>query len=200
MLRIGITALASCVSLWGCAGGGFSPAATVPAGELEWVDGPTADVRSLVLRPSGLTPAPEADPARVTLSVGAYLASMQTEEGERNHLALLVQLHGDDRALELDLSRGLVAEIDGTRYVADHTLTGESVHMTRTPDGRVMSLSFPVDRSDLVHLVRAGQVRLQVGGSCFFVLSRRDQARLRSFLDRLPPERMGQPPIWVATD
>lgn len=200
MLRIAATALVSSLCLAGCAGVGHGPPVPTSPGELEWVEGPTADVRSLVLRPSGLAPDPTAEPTPVTLSVGAYLARMETEEGERNHLALLVQLHGNDRALDLDLSRGLVAEIDGTRYVASHTLGGESVHMTRTPEGRLVSLSFPMDRSDLTHLTRAGQVRLQVGGSCFFVLSRRDQARLRAFLDRLPPDRMAQPVIWVTTD
>lgn len=200
MFRIATTALVSSLLLGGCAGVGHDYRAPTAPGDLEWVDGPTADVRSLVLRPAGLTPDPAAEAPSVTLSVGAYLARMETDEGERNHLALLVQLHGDDRALDLDLSRGLVAEIDGTRYVADHTLTEESVHMTRTPQGRLVSLSFPMDRADLAHLVRAGQVRLRVGGSCFFVLSNRDQARLRAFLDQLPPDRMGQPPTWVTLD
>lgn len=199
-MRTTMTALISSLFLAGCAGLGSVSTPAPSPGDLEWVEGPTADVRSLVLRPAGLAPDPEVRSTRVNLSVGAYLASMETDEGERNHLALLVQLRGDDGALDLDLSRGLVAEIDGHRYVASHTLTGESVHMERTAGGRLMSLSFPVDRADLMQLVRAGRVRLQVGGSCFFVLSDRDQARLRAFLDRLPPDRMMRPPVWVTTD
>jgi hypothetical protein len=186
MFQVRHTALAVALVLAGCMGGVGTAEAPAP-GDLEWVDGPTAGVTSLVLRP-GVLEADDADiPHRPVVALGAYLGRLETEAGPRRHLALLVQLEGQGTALDLDFAQGMVVELDGVPYHAPLSLTGESVFMDQTPRGRRVTLSFPVDRFDLERVLASDEVRIRVAGSCFFRLAEEDQHRIRRFVDRLPP-------------
>lgn len=190
MTRIVITALAASLLLAGCASAGPARDALDSRARIETVPGPTENVTSLVLHPTALAPTVDAPGTPVRLAFGAYLARM-TDGGQiLRHLGLLIQLQGPDRALELDLARGLLVELDGVQYVADLALTGNSFLMQPVEDGRRLTLSFPVDREGLERLTRAREVRLSVGGSSYFRLTAEDRARLRAFTDQLPPDEI----------
>lgn len=168
---------------------GASPA---PAPEVAWVAGPTPEVRSLVLQPApvGALTAYAAHP--MALSVGAYMAEFRTDAGLRHHLALLLQLDGDDPAVSLDLSRGLLVEVDGEVYVGETGGEG-GYHVQGTAAGRRLSVSVPVAVEDLQRLIRAHEVRIRLGGSQALPLSPADRDRLRLLLERLPLSAPGVP-------
>ncbi|MDT8341760.1 MAG: hypothetical protein RQ751_09635 [Longimicrobiales bacterium] len=177
--------------LGGCAAGVRPPIATVPgpdpsAEDVSWVAGPTPEVRSLVLRPAPVGTLRRGDTGPLPLSVGAFLAEMQTDSGSLHHLALLLQLDGDDPSAALDLGRGVLLEIDGAVYVGDAGTQDGGRHIHNGPRGRRLSLSVPIAEADLRLLIQADEVRIRLGGSEALTLPVRDRDRLRLLVERLP--------------
>jgi len=193
MRRAAVGAAGAAILLAACA-----PGATVPRGAqgptpaVVWVAGPTPEVRSLVLQPApvGALTAHAARP--MALSVGAFLAELKTETGARHHLALLLQLDGENPAVSLDLSRGLLVEMDGEVYVGG-TGTAGGYHVQGTAGGRRLSVSIPVALEDLQRLIQAHEVRIRLGGSEALPLSPADRDRLRLLVEQLPITAPGLP-------
>lgn len=183
-----------------CAPGAVpGPAAPSPSPEVQWVQGPSPDVRSLVLPPAPVALLDEPEGDEMVLAVGAFLAETRAGGSARHNLALLLQLDGENPALALDLTRGLVVEMDGAVYVGDPGASGESFHVQASPLGRQVSVAVPVAVEDLEKLITARNVRLRLGGSDPFPFAPAARDRLRALVERLPVSatRRSQPFLAV---
>lgn len=185
-------AASAAILLAACAPGAVVSPAPVPSPEVAWVAGPTPEVRSLVLQPAPVGALTAHASRLMALSVGAFLAEMKTDTGARHHLALLLQLDGEDPAVALDLGRGLLVEMDGEVYVGEPGAGGGD-HVQGTANGRRLSVSIPGALEDLQRLILADEVRIRLGGSEALPLSPADRDRLRLLLDRLPLSPPGSP-------
>lgn len=180
------------IFLASCAPGSTLPREAAPSPrDVSWVAGPTPEVRSLVLRPEPVGALTGRSARPMALSVGAFLAEMHTDTGLRHHLALLLQLDGENPAVSLDLTRGLLVEMDGAVYVGDPGAGGDGYHVQGTPEGRRLSVSVPVAVEDLRRIIQADEVRIRLGGSEALPLSPADRDRLRLLVERLPLEVAG---------
>jgi hypothetical protein len=141
----------------------------------------------------------EPEAQEMVLAVGAFLAETRATGSARHHLALLIQLEGENPAVSLDLTRGLVLEMDGAVYVGDPGASGESFHVQASPLGRQVSVAIPVAVEDLEKIIAAGTVRLRLGGSEPFTFAPAARDRLRALVERLPVSatRRAQPFLAV---
>lgn len=118
MRRAAVAVAGAALLVAGCAPGAGLRSTRAPAPpEVSWIAGPTAEVRSLVLRPAVVGTLTARDSRPMDLAVGAFLAEMRTDGRPVHTLALLLQLDGDDPAMSVDLFRGLLLEVDGDVYV-----------------------------------------------------------------------------------
>lgn len=170
----------------GCAPGPAKAPPATPASLVQWLPGPTPDVRSLVLPPAPVGVLDADDAETMALAVGAFLSEMRTDRGPRHHLALLLQLEGEDPVLSIDLTRGVVVEMDGAVYVGDPGASGDGLHVHASPRGRVLSVAVPVAVEDLERIIEAETVRVRLGGGEAVSLAPAARDRLRQLVERLP--------------
>lgn len=182
----------------GCAPGAGTAPAPPASPEVDWIPGPTPDVRSLVLAPVPVAVLPDSLAGSMELAVGAFLAEMRTDRGPRHHLALLLQLEGENPAVSLNLTRGVVLEMDGAVYVGDPGASPDGVHVRASPRGRVLSVAVPVAVEDLERIIAAETVRVRVGGGEPVALAPAARDRFRLLVERLPVTASREPRRFLA--
>lgn len=164
-----------------------------------WIDGPTEEVRTLLLPPATVGRVdgpgiPDAD-----LSIGAFYARYDSNLGPVDQLALLVQLEGDDPDELLRLQAALTLDIDGVLFLGAPGVTDNSLARTPTEDGHRIQMAIPVTVDDLRALVRAEEVRGRVGLWASFTYSDHCRGRLERLLQQLPEAAIQARPASVTT-
>lgn len=165
-------------------GTGPTPA---PQDGARWVEGPTSQVRTLLVPAERMSRLEAPGSPRVEVSMGAFFARFETRSGPLDQLALLVVLEGSDPVTVVELGDRLLLEMDGARFVGEPGGTANSYRLEAVPAGVRLTMAVPVGLPELERLIDAGEVRGQLGSWGVFSFPREDRIRLRSLVEQLPP-------------
>ncbi len=188
-------------SLMGC-GAPRGPAPIHPMNQMDgplWIDGPTDEVRTLLLPPATIGRVdgpgiPDAD-----LAIGAFYSRYDSNLGPVDQLALLIQLEGDDPEELVRLQTALTLDIDGVLFLGAPGVTNNSLALTDTEDGHRIRMAIPVTVDDLQALVHAERVRGRVGLWASFTYDDHCRRRLEGLLQQLPETAVEARPTPVQT-
>lgn len=172
----------------GCVPRGAHPVVSLPPDQLHWVEGPTPEVRTLLLEPVRVARVGAPGQATAGLHIGAFFSRFDRDRGPLDQLALMVEVRGTDATALLALSRELLLEIDGELFAGEPTSGANSILVEPVPGGGQRAvLVIPVTPADLELLARAVQVRGRLGLWASFSFPPEVRARFEALLTRLPP-------------
>lgn len=174
-----LTTLAACAPV-------TTPAVPAPTGEPHWVEGPTPQVRTLLLDPVDIGSVSVPGRERSRLRVGAFFARYQRVDGPVDQLALMLQVTGPDANHVLDGSRALLLDVDGDLFIGEPGTSSNSVRVDRIEDGGRVTLVIPITPDYLALLADAREVRGRVGLWAGFSFPAAARARLQALLEGLP--------------
>lgn len=186
MIRQALAALAGAVLVSGCAGQSALPDAVPPSAAVRWVDGPTPDVRTLLLAPASVGAVEGAGHRPASLEMGAFFARFHGESGIVEQLALMIEVQGADVPGLLQRSRQLLLEVDGELFVGEPGLSENSFRVDLVDDDPRATVVIPVTVDILEHLVEAQVVRGRLGLWASFDLPVATRTRFRELLRALP--------------
>lgn len=161
--------------------------------EAHWVDGPSDDMRVLLVPAEHTARLDGPGLDAVDVSIGAFFARWTPAGGPLDQLAFLVVLEGADPRTVVDLSNRLLLEIDGARFVGEPGETANSFRMVETDTGCRITMAIPVGLDALTRVIHGDHVLAQLGDWGAFTLPRSQRIRFRSLVDQLP---VGAPMDW----
>lgn len=177
------TALLTCSA---CAPVTTTVVPAAPAGQPHWVQGPTSQVRTLLLDPVDIGPVAVPGRARSRLRVGAFFARYQRGDGPVDQLALMLEVTGPDADHVLDGSRALLLDVDGELFIGEPGASSNSVRVDQVEDAGRVTLVIPITPEYLTLLADAREVRGRVGLWAGFSFPTRARARFQALLEGLP--------------
>jgi hypothetical protein len=185
MLRHTVVAVIGAVLVSGCAHAPLQEAERSPSA-VRWVEGPTPDVRTLLLRPIHIGAVEGAGHAPAELDVGAFFARFDSEGGPVDQLALMIEVHGADAAELLRSSRQLLLEVDGELFVGEPGVSANSFRVDQVEDRPRATVVIPVGPEVLAQLAEADVVRGRLGLWASFTVPPSCRERFRELLAALP--------------
>lgn len=186
MIRQALAALAGAVLLSGCAGHSSLPEAVPPSSDVQWIEGPTPDVRTLLLTPASIGAVEGAGHQPASLEMGAFFARFLGDSGTVEQLALMIEVQGADVPGLLQRSRQLLLEVDGELFVGEPGLSENSFRVDLVDDAPRATVVIPVTVDILEHLAEASVVRGRLGLWASFDLPADTRSRFRALLRALP--------------
>lgn len=186
MYRQALTALTGALLVSGCAAHSPVPQVVPPSAAVQWVDGPTPDVRTLLLRPASVGAVEGAGHRPAALDVGAFFARYDRAAGGVDQLALMIEVEGIDVPGLLRRSRELLLEVDGELFVGQPGLTENSFRVDLADDSPRATVVIPVTTEILEQIAEAEVVRGRLGLWASFTLPEGTRARFRELLEALP--------------
>lgn len=186
MIRQAFAALAGAVVVSGCAGHASLPEPGPRSEDVRWIEGPTSDVRTLLLSPASAGAVEGAGHRPAALEVGAFFARFQGDSGTVEQLALMIEVHGADVPGLLQRSRELLLEVDGELFVGAPGQSENSFRVDLVDDDPRATVVIPVTVEILEHLVEARVVRGRLGLWAAFDLPVATRLRFRELLRALP--------------
>ncbi len=187
MLRQAILTLTGVALVSGCAtyAPGLPEAERSPSA-VRWVEGPTPDVRTLLLSPIHVGVVDGAGHRPAQLDVGAFFARFQSAGGPMDQLALMIEVQGQDVPGLLRTSRQLILEVDGELFAGEPGISDNSFRVDLVDDEPRATVVIPVGPELLARLADAEIVRGRLGLWAAFTLPPDCRARFRELLQALP--------------
>ena len=185
MLRHTLVAAIGVAMVAGCAHAPL-PEAERLSGDVRWVEGPTPDVRTLLLRPIHIGAVEGAGHARAEVDVGAFFARYRSDTGPVDQLALMIEVTGAEAPEMLRRSRQLLLEVDGDLFVGEPGVSANSFRVDQDGDAPRATVVIPVGPDVLARLAGAEVVRGRLGIWASFTLPSSCRQRFRDLLKALP--------------
>jgi hypothetical protein len=185
MLRHTLAAVVGVVLVAGCAHAPL-PEAVPSSSDVRWIEGPTPDVRTLLLRPIRIGAVEGAGHAPAEVDVGAFFARYRSADGPVDQLALMIEVTGADAPELLRLSRQLLLEVDGELFVGEPGVSDNSYRVDHTHEAPRATVVIPVGPDVLERLASAEVVRGRLGLWASFTLPSSCRQRFRELLTAMP--------------
>lgn len=187
VLRRSIVALTGGILVSGCAAQApLIPEADRSPEAVRWVEGPTPEVRTLLLDPIHVGAVDGAGHGPARLDVGAFFARFERDTGSVDQLALMIEVRGDDVPALLRASRQLLLEVDGELYVGEPGVSDNSFRVDVVDAEPRATVVIPVSPDLLERLAAAEMVRGRLGLWASFTLPPRCRTRFQALLRALP--------------